>query len=111
MGTSQATRPSEKTMPTFLTLITETSAGETSIRDSVGRAETFRDEAKSFGVTVKELRWTMGAYDGFVLFDAPDGDTACALLHHLTSRGSVKTQTMQTFSAEEMGSILARAQL
>jgi len=98
-------------MPTFLTLITETKEGESTIRDSVHRAATFREEAQGFGVTVKELRWTMGSYDGFVLFDAPDSSTACSLLHHLTSKGSVRTQTMQTFDAVEMESILDRAQL
>ncbi|MAB78488.1 MAG: GYD family protein [Planctomycetes bacterium] len=98
-------------MPTFLTLITETREGESTIRDSIHRTATFREEAQGFGVTVKELRWTMGSYDGFVLFEAPDSSTACSLLHHLTSKGSVRTQTMQTFDAVEMESILDRAQL
>ena len=48
-------------MPTFLTLITETKEGESTIRDSVNRAAKFREEAQSFGVTVKELGWTMGS--------------------------------------------------
>ena len=98
-------------MPTFLTLITETSEGEHSIRHSVERATAFQEEAKSFGVTIRELRWAMGAYDGFILYEAPDAETACSLLHHLGSKGAVRTQTMQTFGAEEMGSILDHAQL
>lgn len=53
----------------------------------------------------------MGSYDGFVLFEAPDSSTACSLLEHLTSKGSVRTQTMQAFDAAEMESILERAQL
>ena len=51
----------ENFMPTFLTLITETKEGESTIRDSVNRAAKFREEAQSFGVTVKELGWTMGS--------------------------------------------------
>lgn len=96
-------------MPTFLALITETSKGESTIHDSVQRAAGFREYASSCGAKVKELCWTMGSYDGFVLFEAPDSETACSLLHHLTSQGSVRTQSMQAFNAQEMQAILERA--
>jgi uncharacterized protein with GYD domain len=95
-------------MPTFLALITETQEGESKIRDSVARAAAFRDEASSFGVKIKELYWTMGAYDGFILFDAPDAQTASALLLRLASRGAVRTQTLQAFDAREMEAILKK---
>ncbi len=98
-------------MPTFLTLLTETTEGESSIRHSVERASAFREKAREFDVTIRELRWAMGAYDGFILFDAPDSETACSLLHHLGSKGAVHTKTMQTFDAEQMTSILDRARL
>ena len=96
-------------MPTFLALITETQEGESKIRDSVARAAAFRDEAKAFGVKVKEQYWTMGAYDGFVLLEAPDAQTASALLLKLGTRGAVRTQTFQAFDAREMEAILKRA--
>jgi uncharacterized protein with GYD domain len=96
-------------MPTFLALINETQEGESKIRDSVARAAAFREEASTFGVKVKELYWTMGAYDGFILFEAPDAQVASALLLRLSSRGSVRTQTLQAFDAREMESILKRA--
>ncbi len=98
-------------MATFLALISETQEGEGKIRDSVARAAAFREEATSFGVKVKELYWTMGAYDGFVLFEAPDAQAASALLLKLGSRGAVRTQTMQAFDAKEMEGILKRAKL
>lgn len=98
-------------MPTFLALITETQEGENKIRDSVARAAAFREEASSFGVKIKELYWTMGAYDGFILLDAPDATTASALLLRLASRGSVRTQTLQAFDAREMDAILKRAKV
>jgi uncharacterized protein with GYD domain len=96
-------------MATFLALITETQEGDRKIRDSVARAAAFREEATTFGVTIKELYWTMGAYDGFVLFEAPDAQTASALLLRLASRGAVRTQTLQAFDAREMESILKRS--
>ena len=96
-------------MATFLALITETQEGESKIRDSVARAAAFRDEASSFGVKIRELYWCMGAYDGFILFDAPDAQTASALLLKLSSHGAVRTQTLQAFDAREMDAILKRA--
>jgi uncharacterized protein with GYD domain len=96
-------------MPTFLALINETQEGESNIRDSVARAAAFREEASSFGVKIKELYWTMGAYDGFILFEAPDTQAASALLLKLASRGAVRTQTLQAFDAREMEAILKRA--
>jgi uncharacterized protein with GYD domain len=96
-------------MATFLALITETQEGESKIRDSVARAAAFREEATSLGVKIRELYWSMGAYDGFVLFDAADAQTASALLLRLTSRGAVRTQTLQAFDGREMETILKRA--
>src|SRR5688572_125020 len=98
-------------MPTFLALITETQEGESKIRDSVARAAAFREEATSFGAKIKELCWTMGAYDGFILFDAPDAGAASALLLRLASKGAVRTHTLQAFDAREMDAILKRAKL
>ena len=96
-------------MATFLALINETQEGESKIRDSVARAASFREEASAFGVKIKELYWAMGAYDGFILFEAPDAQTASSLLLKLSSRGNVRTQTLQAFDAREMETILKRA--
>jgi len=96
-------------MATFLALINETQEGEKQIVDSVARAAAFREEATAFGVKIKEQYWTMGAHDGFVLFEAPDAATASALLLRLSSKGSVRTQTLQAFDAREMEAILKRS--
>ncbi len=96
-------------MATFVTLIAETQRGEEQIRDTTARAASFRDKAKELGVTVREQFWTMGAYDGVVIFDAPDDETASALLLHLASRGSVRTQTLRAFDAAAMEKIVKRS--
>jgi uncharacterized protein with GYD domain len=96
-------------MATFAILITETEQGETHIQQSVKRAASFREEARRFGVTVKALYWTLGGYDGIVIFEAPDDETAAALLFRLTSKGNVRTQTLRAFDADEMQAILERA--
>jgi uncharacterized protein with GYD domain len=95
-------------MATFISLITETQEGETRIHDTVARAARFREEASELGATVKDLYWTLGELDGFVVFEAPDEETAAALVLRLGSRGSVRTRTMRAFDAAEMQAILAR---
>jgi uncharacterized protein with GYD domain len=96
-------------MTTFIALITETQEGEVNIKDSVSRASQFVEEASRFGVAVKGQYWTMGAYDGVLLFDAPDDETAAALMLHLGSKGNVTTHTMRAFDADNMKAILERS--
>jgi uncharacterized protein with GYD domain len=93
-------------MATFIALITETQEGEVNIKDSVSRASQFVDKASRFGATIKGQYWTMGAYDGVLIFDAPDDETASSLMLHLSSKGSVRTHTMRAFDAEGMKAIL-----
>ncbi len=96
-------------MATFIALITETQEGEVNIQDSVSRAARFVDKAKQFGATVKGQYWTMGAYDGVLIFDAPDDETASALMLQLSSKGSVRTHTLRAFDADGMKAILERS--
>ena len=96
-------------MATFIALIQETQQGEKNIKDSVDRSKRFQELASEYGVTVKGLYWTMGAFDGVLIIDAPDDETGAALLYRLTSQGAVRTQTLRAFDAEEMGAILERA--
>ena len=93
-------------MPTFISLITETQQGETQINKSVERASQFQQEAARFGAKVTATYWTMGAFDGVLIFEAPDDEQA-ALLHHLGSKGAVRTQTLRAFDAKSTQSILS----
>lgn len=96
-------------MATYIVLITETEQGEKNIVDSVNRANQFNEVAAEFGVTVKGMYWTMGKFDGLVIIDAPDAESAHSLMYKLMSHGAVRTQIMQAFDAEETKAILARA--
>ena len=97
-------------MATFIALITETDQGELNIRDTEIRAAAFHDEASRFGVAVKDIYWTLGQYDGVLILDAPDDETAAALLHSLSAKGAVRTNALRAFTAKEMRSILQRTE-
>ena len=95
-------------MPTFLTTIKFTDQGIRKIQDTGKRASAFKAMAKKMGVKVVNIYWTLGAIDGAIIFDAPDEETATALMLQLTSLGNLKTQTSRAFDAAEMNSILSK---
>jgi uncharacterized protein with GYD domain len=95
-------------MATFIALITETQFGETHIDKSVARATKFREEAVKFGAKITGMYWTLGSYDGVLVFEAPDDETAAALLYQLVSKGAVRTQTLRAFDAETTRTIMQK---
>ncbi len=95
-------------MATFITTIKFTEQGIKAISETTKRAEAFKAVAKKLGVEVTEIYWTMGAFDGAIIFDAADDETATAALLQLTSMGNVQTSTTRAFTAAEMGKILPK---
>ena len=95
-------------MPKFLTLINFTEQGVKNFKDTAKRADAFTKKAKEAGVTIESLLWTVGAYDGAILFDAPDEQTAAGLLVNLAAQGNVRTQTLRAFDREDIGGVIAK---
>jgi uncharacterized protein with GYD domain len=95
-------------MATYIMLANFTDQGIRNVKDSVKRAETFRELAKGAGVTVKDLYWTLGQYDIVAIADAQDEMTVTALGLTLAKAGNVRTQTLRAFSATDMTKILAK---
>ena len=58
---------------------------------------------------MKAQYWTAGAYDGALVLEAPDEQTAASLFTKLGSLGNVRTQSLRAFDRAEMESILAKA--
>ena len=93
-------------MATFVSTINFTPQGAADIKASPKRAEGFQAMAKEMGVTVTQLYWTQGPFDGLIVMDAPDDETAAALMLRLAAFGNVTTQTARAFSASQMQQIL-----
>ena len=93
-------------MATFITLINFTEQGIKAIQNTCDRAETFKVAAKKMGVKVTGMYWTLGAFDGAMVCEAPDEETLTAALLHLGSGGNVRTQTTRAFNAAEMKKVL-----
>jgi uncharacterized protein with GYD domain len=92
-------------MATYISLVNFTEQGVREIKATAERSEKFKATAQKAGVTVKEVYWTMGAYDIVLVLEGPDDKTVAAILVGLASLGNVKTQTMRGFNAAEMKEI------
>ena len=95
-------------MPMFVVLAGFTDQGIRNVKETIGRAEAFKEMAKKTGVTVKDLYWTLGKYDVVAICEAPDDESATALSLSLCSRGNVRSETLRAFSFEEMKKILGK---
>jgi uncharacterized protein with GYD domain len=96
-------------MATFISTVKFTEQGLKNIRETRKRAEAFQAAAQKRGAKVKDVYWALGAFDGLVIFDAPDDESAAGLMLDLAALGNVQTQTSRAFTAAEIDKILAGA--
>ena len=78
------------------------------LSEEVGKLGELQTTTAKMGIDVKNIFWTLGPFDGVVVFDAPDDETATALMLHLASFGNVRTQTARAYEAAEMEQILGK---
>lgn len=95
-------------MATFITNIKFTEQGFKDIAHSTKRAAVFKSEVKKLGVKVKDVYWTLGEYDGLLILEAPDDETAAAALLHLGSKGNVHTTTCRAYTSAEVDKIVSK---
>jgi uncharacterized protein with GYD domain len=93
-------------MATFVTTLHFTEQGVRAVRETCDRAAAFRSAVEKMGVKVTGLYWTLGGFDGLIVFDAPDEQAATAAMLHLCSLGNVRTQTARAYEAAEMQKVL-----
>jgi uncharacterized protein with GYD domain len=93
-------------MATFITTLHFTEQGLKAVRDTCNRAAAFKTAAEKLGITVTGEYWTLGAFDGVIVFEAPDEATATAAMLHLSSLDNLRTQTARAFDTAEMQKIL-----
>jgi uncharacterized protein with GYD domain len=95
-------------MATYIVLGQFTDQGIRNVKDTPKRAETVKTMAAKFGAKVKDLYWTLGAYDVVTIVDAPDDASLTSFLLSIGTLGNVRTQSLRAFGAEEMKGIIGR---
>ncbi len=95
-------------MPTFISLFGWTDQGIRKVKDTAKRAEKFKASIQKAGGSVKNFYWTMGRYDGVIVFEAPDDATAAAVMMSGCSLGNVRTETLRAFTENEIKGVIAK---
>lgn len=95
-------------MGTYVVLAKFTEQGIRNAKDSPKRADAFKEMARTFGVTVKDIVWTQGRYDIVTIVEASDKSSAMSLNLSLGALGNVRTETLRAFSAAEMTKIVGK---
>ena len=98
----------ESAMPTYITLANFTDQGVRNAKDTLKRAEAFKDLANKHGVTGKDIYWAQGRYDIVTISEAADEMAATALALSIGGQGNIRTETLRAFSAEDMKTIIGK---
>lgn len=95
-------------MASYIMLNTLTDQGVRNIRDTANRAQAAREMAKPYGVTVRDLFWTLGQYDTVGIYEAVDEAAMTAYALAVNQAGNVRTQLMRAYNKDEMKNVLAK---
>lgn len=93
-------------MPAYVSLFNFTEQGIKSVKDSTKRAEAVRQAAAAVGGRVIGIWWLMGQFDGMILFEGPDDETAMRQLIANGMLGNIRTNTLRAYSEEEMARVI-----
>lgn len=95
-------------MAGYISLIKFTPQGVSTIKNGPERIANAKSMAGSMGVRVVGVWWTLGEYDGLLITDAPDDQTATAFILTLAGQGNITTQTMRAFSEAEIQQVVSK---
>jgi uncharacterized protein with GYD domain len=95
-------------MAIYIALVNFTDQGVRHIRQTTERAKALVQAASNLGVRIKDIYWTMGAFDAVFTAEAPDDETITAFALSMGALGNIRTQTMRAFSANEIENILEK---
>ena len=95
-------------MPNYVVLMNWTDQGIRTVKESVQRRDRADAQAERHGASIEQVYWTVGPYDLVVMLEAPDDESATAMLLELSSAGNLRTTTLRAYDREEMSGILQR---
>jgi uncharacterized protein with GYD domain len=96
----------EVNLATYIALVNFTDQGVRHIRQTTDRGKALIKAASNLGIRIKDLYWTLGAFDAVFTAESPDDETITAFALSMASLGNIRTQTLRAFSADEMNKIL-----
>lgn len=96
-------------MAHYVLLMNWTDQGVQGFRDSVDRADAARAALAGQGIDLKDIYWTIGAYDLVCVAEAPDDAKLAVALLSLGAQGNLRTTTMRAFTGDEFRGVIEAA--
>ena len=93
-------------MATYIMLASFTEQGIRNVKDTLNRADAARETAKKFGITMKDVYWTLGSCDVVTIFEAPDDATMTAFGLAMGAAGNVRSESLRALTRDEMKNVL-----
>src|SRR5438046_5028703 len=94
-------------MATYIALVNFTDQGVRQIRQTTERAKGLVNAAANLGIKIKDIYWTMGAFDAVFFADAADDEAMTAVDDSMVSLGNIGSLLMRDFSEWGLKQILA----
>jgi uncharacterized protein with GYD domain len=88
-------------MPFYVVLGKFTQEGIKTLQEAPQKLKDAMEVAKSFGVELKELVYTMGRYDFVFIAKAPNKEAISKMVLSRGSSGHLRTETLEGYSKEE----------
>jgi uncharacterized protein with GYD domain len=85
-----------------------TDQGVRADKETVHRRDQADALAEKHGARIEQVYWTMRHYDIVTIIEAPDDETATAMMLELTSAGNLRTATLRAFDHDQMQAIIQR---
>jgi len=98
---SGASSPEEIQMATFILLSSLTDEGAKTITSNPERIQEVNTEVERLGVKISAQYAVLGPYDFITIVDAPDIQTIAKVSASLSSRGSIKIQTLAAIPIDQ----------
>ena len=95
-------------MVTYIGLMNFTDKGLQSVKSTTQRAAAAKEVAGRYGVTMREIWWTLGNHDIVCVLDAADEQSLTAFELAIATQGNVRSQSLRAFTAAEMDKVLSR---
>ncbi len=93
-------------MTTYIVLINIADRAVQNINQISQRIKNDTAAAEKVGVRVKDIHWTSGVYDAVLVADAPNDKV---IKDWADSLGALRTQTVPTFSDNQMNKMLSNS--
>lgn len=95
-------------MPHYIILFNITDQGIRNVKDTIKRAEAFKNSVQKAGGKFVSEYYTFGKYDIVTIVEAPDDETMMSIMLSTGSLGNVRSETLKAFTMEEAAKVIDR---